>query len=270
MPEAPLQACEYVLIRVAPDPIRGEHVNIGVALFGAAAGGFAGVRISPDLRRARQLSPLFEPGDLAGLEAELAARLRTAAPHWLSRRYLLDLARESFSHGLQFSPPRAVLTADPAAELDRLYRAYAAPPPALERQVEAGVRRRILAHLQRVFTEQRLWARLERNARPGDWLAEPDPFRFDLAYRAGERRHVIQALPLDAGAEAGVKELCFTVERVRARLGFLDAAAFVEPQPPPPPYPRALLDASGIRLLLLDQAAAEAARIRAVLAPPPA
>ena len=269
MPEAPLQACEYVLIRVAPDPIRHEHVNVGVALFAAGAAGaagFAGVRINPDLRRARQLSPLFDPADLAGLEAELSARLRTAAPRWDSRDYLLQLAQESFSHSLQFTAPRAVLTADPAAELDRLYQAYAAPPPALERPLEAGARRRVLNHLQRVFTEEGVWHRLERNARPGEWLGEPDRFRFDLAYDPGGKRHVIQALPLGGDSEGAVKELCFTVERVRARLGFLAAAAFTPPLPPPPGYHRGLLEYSAIRLLTLDQAAAEAARIRAAFA----
>jgi hypothetical protein len=261
-----MQACEYVLIRVAPDPIRSEHVNIGVALFGAAPGSFAGVRISPDLRRARQLSPLFEPADLAGLEAELAARLRTVAPAWLSRDYLLQLAHEGFSHGLQFTAPRAVLTADPAAELDRLYQAYAAPPPAVERQVELGARRRILHHLQRVFTEEGVWEKLDRNARAGDWLAEPDPFRFDLSAHPPQGRRVIQALPLEEGSEGFVKELCFTVERVRSRLGFLDAAAFTESQPAVPAYHRALLDQSAIRLLRPGDAVAEAARIRAAFA----
>ncbi len=268
MPATPLQPCEYVLIRVAPDPVRNEHVNIGVALFAADAGGFTGVRINADLRRARQLSPLFDAGDLAGLEADLAARLHTAAPPWSSRAYLLQLAQESFSHSLQFTAPSAVLTADPAAELDRLFQAYAAPPPALERPLEAGARRRILQHLQRVFTEERVWARLERNVRPGEWLGEPDSFRFDFAYTPGGARHVIQALPLPEDCEAAVKELCFTVERVRARLGFLDAAVFAAASPPPPAYPRRLLEHSSIRLLGLDDAAAEAGRIRAAFAGP--
>ena len=278
MPQPSQCVCEYVLIRLAPDPVRGEHVNIGVALYAAEAGGFTGVRINPNFGvRARQLSPLFDPADLAGLEADLLERLRTAAPPWRSREYFLELAQETFSHCLQLTPPAAVLTLDPAAELDRLYRQYAAPLTAPETALQAGRRRRILRHLHRVFTEERVLAHLQRNLRAGEWLDAPDAFRFDFHYQAAGLRHLIQAMPL-GGEEAPVKALCFTVGRLRAALGKLDVAAFSDDDPPaeepdapaplladPRRFHRSLLDDAGVRLLTLAQAPAEAARIRAAL-----
>src|SRR6185312_5661405 len=273
-----MSMCEFVVIRVAPDPIRNESVAIGVALFESRSGGFSGVRMAPDLRRAQALSPQFEPADLAGLAADLEARLRTAAPEWHSREYLLRLAQEGFSHTLQFTTPSAVLTHDPAAELDRLYQQYAAPPEAASRTVAVGARRRILQHLQRVFAEERLPRLAPVAAR--QWLSAGDRFRFDLHYRGlGDGTvHLIQAVDL-ADDEAAVKELAFTVGRLRRLEQRFDVAAFAEPpsgrqglrdpafvdELDPMDYGRSLLEEAGIRVLLLDQAAAEAARIRAAL-----
>ncbi len=256
-------ACEYVLIRLAPDPLRQEAVNIGVALYQPGQlGGFAGVRLASDLRRARQLSPLFQADDLAGLEADLLARLRTASPAWLSREYFLQFAQESFSHCLQLSPPTAVLTLDPAAELERLYQQFAAPHAPVRAEAEAGPRHQILRHLHRVFSEERLLARLQRNLRVGEWLGEADSFRFDFHYQppAG-LRHVLQAMPL--GDDGPVRELCYTVGRARRRLGGLEAAAFVDMAPSD--FQSEMFQEAAVRVLGLDQAVAEAARIRAAL-----
>jgi hypothetical protein len=262
-------ACEYVLIRVAPDPLRADAVTIGVALYEAAAGGFTGVRLTPDFDRVRQLSPHFQPADLEGLEGDLLQRLTTHQPAWLSRAYFLELAKETFSHALQLSEPRAVLTDDPAAELDRLYRQFAAPLILTDAASAArGPRRRVLAHLRRVFEQERVWRHLERNLQAGQWLQTPDRFRFDLHYQAKDetrRHHVIQALPWVAG-EAAVKELCFTVERVRRHFGVFDVAAFHDDQPAEEAaYCAQLLAEADIRMLPLTAAAAEAARIRAAL-----
>lgn len=270
MADAPLQACHYVLIRLAPNPIRNEAINIGVALYQPRGGGFAGVKVRPDLDSARALSPRFDPAVLAGLEQDILARLETVQPAWLSRGYFLDLARESFSHTLQLSDPRLVLTSDPAAELERLYAQYAAPlSAAAELAAEVrGARRRVLAHLRRVFGEERVLRHLQRNARAGEWLSTPDRFRFDFAYQAagnGRARHALQALPW-SGGEAAVKELCFTVERVRRHLGGFDAAAFHDDAPGEnEAYAAALLAESGVRMLPLAEAPAEAARIRLAL-----
>src|SRR6185312_210030 len=176
-------ACEFVLIRIAPDPIRNEAVNVGVALFQPEAGGFVGVRISPGWNHVRRLAPAFDPGDLEGLEAALLERFQAAAPAWRSREYFLQLGLESFSHCLQISPPTAVLTRDPAQELDRLYHAYAAPAAEPEAIVAAGARQLIRNHLNRVFREERIYDKLYRGARASLWLREPDRFRFHYHYQ---------------------------------------------------------------------------------------
>lgn len=267
-----MNVCEYVLIRVAPDPIRDEAVNVGVALYHPVAGGFVGVRINPDWRRVRQLSPLFDETDLAGLQEDLLSRLSGAEPHWLSREYLIGLSQESFSHSLQFTAPRAVLTRDPAAELDRLYENYAAGIRAAA-EVPAGRRRGILLHLEGVFRQERVLQHLNRRVAAADWLGAPDRFRFDFHYAGRDAApHFIQAVPLED--EGAVKQLCFTVGRLREHLKALDVVSFDDlqaaalPEPPQPDdreYHRELLASVGVRALALEAAAGEAARIRAAL-----
>ncbi|MGH9480937.1 MAG: DUF3037 domain-containing protein [Terriglobales bacterium] len=268
---ANLSACEYVLIRLAPDPIRGECVNIGVALYEPQAGGFSGVRVNLDLSRARQLSPHFDPADLEDLEADLRTRFRTHSPAWLGREYFLQLAQESFSHCLQISAPTAVLTADPEAELSRLYRELAAPllaAPAPVKLATAGARRRILLGLRQVFNQERVWDRLRHQVRASEWLGVPDRFRFDHAYQAGGRPHAIQAVEL-GDHEGPIKELCFTVQQIRRRHGALETVAFAEAMDGAPAdvqaYQAELMAAAEIRVLRLSQAVEEASRIRAAL-----
>lgn len=266
-----LHACQYVLIRLAPNPIRDEAVTVGVALFDARQGGFTGVRLLPDLSRVRQLAPQFDPAVLEGLEADLLLRLQTSEPAWLSRQYFLELAHETFSHTLRLSDPQTVMTADPAAELDRLFLQYAAPVSAIpeaEAVVARGARRRVLLHLRRIFTEERVLQHMQRNVRAGTWLATPDRFAFDFHYQergGSQQHHVIQALPWASG-EGVVKELCFTVERVRRHLGQFDVAAFHDDAPADDAaYLATLLSEAGVRLLPLAEAAAEAAHIRQAL-----
>lgn len=263
------RACEFFLIRVAPDPVRNEHLNIGVALF-QPAGGFAGVRLNGDFRRAHCLFPQWEAADLAGLEQEIAAKLQPGSE--AARDYLLHLSQETFSHALQFSPPQTVLTEDPALELERLYERYAATPAPPSRELQRGSRRMVLRELERVFTEERIYSRLQRNVRAGEWMGEPDSFRFDFHFKPNGSRHVIQAVPLE-GDEAAVKEFCFTVARLRARLeamavGF-DVASFTPALPSaagsPAAYHHDLLLQAGVRVLALDAAPEEAGRIRAAL-----
>ncbi|HEY7855242.1 MAG TPA: DUF3037 domain-containing protein [Terriglobales bacterium] len=268
------ESCEYFLIRIAPDPIRNESINIGVALY-HSSGSFVGVRVNRDFRRAHCLFPQLEEADLTGLEGDVLKQLQTPG----GRERLRYFGEETCSHGLQFTAPSVVMTQDPVEELDRLYAQYAATPEAAERSANAGARRVILRHLAHVFNEERVLARMQRNVRAGEWLGEPDAFRFDFHYKPNGTHHVIQALPLE-GDESGVKELCFTVDRLRQRLRTFDVVTFGEVPAPlravelpnggsaplsPRGYHRSLLAQAGVRVLELHEAAGEAGRIRAAL-----
>lgn len=271
MAEMELRQYEYFLIRIAPDPVRNEYLNIGVALYDPQ-NSFAAVRLISDFQRVRCLFPGFDPADLKGLEDDLVQRLAAAgAERWLSREYLLEWAQECFAHALQLTPPNAVLTRDPAAEIEHLFRRYAAPPHAASGEdLRLSPRRMVLRHLQQVFDQERLTKHLQHNLRVSDLVPDPDPFRFDYHYKPNGMHHFIQAVALGS-SNAAIRELGFTTGRLQHLLpSGLEVTAVVDVAEPDTgseilaarSFHEGLLREAGIQLVPLDQAHALAARIR--------
>lgn len=114
---------EYAPLRVIPRVERGESMNVGVIVY-CQAQGFLGCRTHLDDARLRALDPLL---DLAGVRAALAAvddvccggpRAGQAAGESLGARFRWLTAPRSTV--VQPGPVHSGLTADAAAELDRL------------------------------------------------------------------------------------------------------------------------------------------------------
>ena len=252
--------CQYFLLRFAPDPVRHEALTVGVGLFDPA-GGFAEVRLAHGDARLACLFPDAELPDLVSLERELRAVLRGEG-----RAAFLALAQETFSHALQITAPNPVLTADPAAELDLLFQQWAAPPrraPGARR--EPGARRQLLRAIATAFDEERVLAHLQRDLTAATLGGDGDPFAFDFHYRPNGVHHLIQAVVL-AGEPAAVKELGFTVTRLRSRLvahgSGLEVTGIAREPAAGSALHRELLAETGIALVALDAVPALAARVR--------
>lgn len=213
---AAVRTCEFTLIRVYPDPIRKEFLNVGVCLF-EPGGAFAQVRVLDDFRRLHCLFPGFETGLFSGLEADLRAVLRRQQGAF-DPEQLFYLAGETFAQSLELSPRHGLLTADPAQALDDLYARFVAPPAAVPGAVRPlTVRRQVIGELRQAFTAAGVLERLDQRMRAAALGAGPDPYRFDFHYRPNGVHNLIQAVDLDQDTR-GVKELSFTVERLRERL----------------------------------------------------
>ena len=127
---APL-AFDYTIVQVVPRVDRDERINAGVILFCPAAA-FLGCRIALDAQRLRALAP---DADVAAVEAQLEAVRAVCAGdaaagpiarlspserfHWLSTPR---------STVVQPSPTHAGLCEEPAAALERLFRASVSTP----------------------------------------------------------------------------------------------------------------------------------------------
>jgi len=119
-------AFQYTVLRVVPRVERGETLNAGVVLL-SRAHRYLGARILLDERRLTAIAPNVDPSTIrphleaieriarGDRDAGQIARLSPAERfHWLS---------SPASTVIQPSPVHTGLTSDPAAELDRLFRA---------------------------------------------------------------------------------------------------------------------------------------------------
>jgi hypothetical protein len=120
------RAFDYVVLQLVPRVDRDERLNAGVILFCPAAG-FLGCRLRLDAARLRALAPDVDldgvSRQLAAIQAlaegdpgagPIAALSRSERFHWLSA---------TRSTVVQPTAPHAGLCDDPAAALERLFRA---------------------------------------------------------------------------------------------------------------------------------------------------
>ncbi len=213
--------CSYFLIRIAPDPVRQEFLNIGVALFDSA-GGFADLRLIHDYRRLQCLFPGLDlEADLPQLESALREELRQPDR-------LLAAADEKFSLALQFTERRSVLTADPAQELERLFAQYARPP-ALAAAIAAALspRRQLQARMKTEFQAAGVLQFLSPEWAVAQFMPTTDRFRFDYHYRPNGVHKLLHAVTR-ASDSSVIKELSYTVSRLAARKIPLELTAITE------------------------------------------
>jgi hypothetical protein len=111
---------EYALVRVVPRVQRGEAINAGVLVYSKSFR-FLGCRIELDDARLLALDPAV---DLAAVRAALTAFERASTEGPLADRPLGERFRwltAPRSAIVQPGPVHGGITADPAAELDRLF-----------------------------------------------------------------------------------------------------------------------------------------------------
>lgn len=123
---------EYALLRVVPRVDRGEAINAGILLY-CQHFAYLGARVHLDAARLRALDPTADPGAIERAllaYAEVCAGSSTAgkagAEQIGSRFRWLTAPRSTV---IQPGPVHTGLTADPAAEVDRLLRALVLPVP---------------------------------------------------------------------------------------------------------------------------------------------
>jgi hypothetical protein len=209
------RACEFYLLRYTPNIVRGEFVNLGVLLYDAQAQRLLAPRLLDNFRRIRRLHPWADLDVLAALEKQIEEE----APKQNStlRAYLERL--QQYSNALEFSEPKAVLTDDPEAELERLYDTYVAEPAYPTRLAAAVERSRawVRSQLNSALKKAGLWPRLERGVRVEEYTHKGDRFRFDFGWRRNGHLGFLQALALEREVDRA-KVLAYTLERIHTRL----------------------------------------------------
>jgi hypothetical protein len=209
------RASEFYLLRYVPNIVRGEFVNLGVLLYDPRAKRLLAPRLLENFRRVRRLHPWADLDLLAALEKQIEEE--APKQDGTLRAYLERL--QQYSNALEFSEPKAVLTADPEAELERLYETYVAEPQYPSRLGVAVERSRawIRSQLNTALRKAGLWARLDRGVRVEEFTHKGDRFRFDFGWRRNGHLGFLQALALEREVDRA-KVLAYTMERIHTRL----------------------------------------------------
>ena len=113
---------ELYLLRFLPHALRDDFVTVGVLLL-ESDGGFADVRFTRDWRMLQCLAPDVDLDWFEMVEREIRGRLGSL----FRREELMELLNGRFGTMLDVAPTKAVLTENPAKEMDVLAAMYLAP-----------------------------------------------------------------------------------------------------------------------------------------------
>ena len=264
MPDDPLQTCAYHVVRYQPNLIRDEWVNIGVLLFipdgGPDGGPEDGPDASPggepgsgpgkdflpekpgagrvrqrwleepaDLLRLRRLHPAVDEDLLLRLPAEFE---RQFAGREMEAEAILGRFEETLSNAVQLAPRKGLLSRDPDAELDRLFREQVEPIRE-SRRASAEIRTRadVRARAADFFRSEKILRLMQRGVRVEEFTRQPgDPMRIDFSYRRNGTRGFVHSVAL--GRDPGqAKLLAYTAAAIRERVAHSEFLAVTEREP---------------------------------------
>ena|SRR5271166_3683559 len=189
---------ELLLLRLVPHALRDDFMTVGVVVL-ELGGEFADFRITRDWKRVECFAP--------DLEVEIFEHLETAVREQLKeirgRDELVQLLETRFGSVFDVGPVKAMVAADPAAEMRVLERDYLAPMQAVERARRMG-RLGIAGRMQDAFAEAGVLEMLQRDLDMREFTGENDPFRVDFGFRVGKSLKMFHALALNMSREPAV------------------------------------------------------------------
>lgn len=198
---------QFTLLRYTPDLVKGEFINLGVAILDES-NRFLGARMSgqAEIRRLRVFHP---DADLDVLEKAGNAWNDGEMP-WSD----LENWRETLSDSITITEPKAVIADSWQEEIEALYRRYVAAPPRSKEERAANPRGELRQRLHDRLQIAGLLDRLQpfpvnRYTVPGD------NFKIDYAYvpATNGRRKYLHAVTIDR-AMPQAKSLAFAFERI--------------------------------------------------------
>jgi hypothetical protein len=230
MPDETLQACAYHVVRYQPNLIRDEWVNIGVLLLDPATGRVRQRWLDEpaDLVRLRRLHPAADEELLLRLPAEFD---RQFAGREMEAEAILEKFDETLSNALQLAPRKGLLSRDPDAELDRLFREQVEPLRETRRgTAEIRTRADVRARAADFFRTEKILRLMQRGVRVEEFTAPGDPMRLDFSYRRNGTRGFVHSLAL--GRDPGqAKLLAYTAGAIQERIRHTEFLAVTEREP---------------------------------------
>lgn len=203
---------ELYLLRFLPHALRDDFVTVGLLLL-ESDGGFADVQLTRDWRMLQCVAPDVELEWFAMVESEIRGRLGS-----LRRRDdLMQLVNERFGTMIDVAPVKAVLTEDPAKEMEVLTSMYLAPMERGERVQQRTGRVAIVNTMKEAFTEAGVLELMQRDLDVVKYTGPGDPFRIDFGYRVGNAVKMFHAVSVAANVDQALA-LAYRYSRVEAGM----------------------------------------------------
>ncbi len=186
-----MRKLELYLLRFLPHALRDDFVTVGLLLL-ESDGGFAEVRFTRDWRMLQCVAPDVELEWFEMVEREIRGKLGSLR----RREELMQLMSERFGMMLDVAPTKAVLTGDPAKEMDVLTSMYLVPMGRGERAQQRTGRVAIVNTMREAFTDAGVLELMHRDLDVAKYTGPGDPFRIDFGYRVGSAVKMFHAVSL--------------------------------------------------------------------------
>jgi hypothetical protein len=203
---------ELYLLRFLPHALRDDFVTVGLLLL-ESDGGFAEVRFTRDWRMLQCVAPDVELEWFELVEKEIRGRL--GALRW--REDLTQLMNEKFGTMIDVAPTKAVLTEDPAKEMEVLTSMYLVSAGRSERTPLRTGRGAIVRSMKDAFAEAGVLDLMQRDLDVANFTGLGDPFRIDFGYRIGSALKMFHAVSIAASVDQALA-LAYRYSRVEAGM----------------------------------------------------
>jgi hypothetical protein len=186
-------AMRFTVVKVVPDPVRYEPINIGVIVHDLKSG-TARARFSEDLDRLKTYTFSDEPLDLESIE-ELSDSVAEMVGRGAIAEDLLDNLARSHNQVIQFTDPAGTLSESLDNEVDKLYARFVTLDRRGKHEVRTANKNRVVSTVRRLFEE--LQMPYERRFRA---QGDQSSFVFDFVLREPSTR-VVQCFTFGAPAK---------------------------------------------------------------------
>jgi chorismate mutase len=203
---------ELYLLRFLPHVLRDDFVTVGVLLL-ESDGGFAEVRVTRDWKMLQCVAPEVELEWFEMVENEIRGRLGSLR----RREDLMQMMNERFGTMIDVAPAKAVLTEDPAKEMEVLTSMYLVPMERGERTQQRTGRVAIVSTMREAFIEAGVLELIQRDLDVVKYTGQGDPFRIDFGYRVGSAVKMFHAVSVAANVDQALA-LAYRYSRVDAGM----------------------------------------------------
>jgi hypothetical protein len=203
---------ELYLLRFSPHVLRDDFVTVGLFLLESDAG-FAEVRFTRDWRMLQCVAPDVELEWFQMVEGEIRGKLESLR----RREDLMKLMNERFGTMIDVAPTKAVLTEDPAKELEVLISMYLAPMERGKSTQQRTGRAAIMSVMKEAFANAGVLELMQQDLDVVQYTGQGDPFRIDFGYRVGSAVKMFQAVSVAANVDQALA-LVYRYSRVEAGM----------------------------------------------------